>query len=444
MKSFKLSQVGRSVLLTALTLLVLPILSSPRRQELEKSSPVKHRLALVGGTIYPAPFQPQISNGVVLIEDGKIIAVGERAKLQIPPGAETIDCTGRTIVAGFWNSHVHFTEPKWENAANLPPAQLTKQLQEMLTRYGFTSVVDTGSLLPNTLAIRARIQSGPIPDKGTGEGADKAAGPRILTAGSPLFPKDGIPYYLVDTLPPDVLKLLDQPATPEGAVRAVDEHVAQGADIIKLFTVSPVHHEGKFVWQPMALAIVQAATAEAHHKGKLVFAHPSTVEGAELVIRGHVDVLAHAVEDLEHWDNSLVARLKAANVSLIPTLTLFSGENGPDAAHQGILREVKSYADAGGQILFGTDIGYLTDYSLLTREFELLARAGLTFDQTLAALTTAPAARFGFARTTGRVAVGQDADLVVLNGDPARDIKAFSRVASTLRSGNIIYRDPSM
>jgi len=404
--------------------------------------PANQRLALIGATIYPAPFQPPIPNGVVLIENGKIIAVGEKGKVQIPPGVEMIDCTGRTIVAGFWNSHVHFTEPKWDNAANLPSTQLTKQLQEMLTRYGFTSVVDTGSLLPNTLAIRARIESRPTAGEVPDKVADKVAGPRILTAGSPLFPKDGIPYYLVDTLPPDILKLLDQPATPEEAVRAVDEHVAQGADIIKLFTVSPVHHEGKLIWRPMPLAIVQAVTAEAHRKGKLVFAHPSLVEGAELVLRGHVDLLAHTVEDPEHWDNSLAARLKAANVSLIPTLTLFSGESGPDAAHEGILREVKSYSDAGGQILFGTDVGYLTDYPLLSREFELLARAGLTFDQTLAALTTAPAARFGFTAATGRVAAGQDADLVVLNGDPTGDIKALSRVALTVRSGNIIYRAP--
>lgn len=422
--------VGAFIVLTSVALWFL-LLASTRQ-----SAPTNHRLALVGGTIYPAPYQPPITNGVVLIEDEKIIEVGEKRKLQIPADVQTIDCTGRTIVAGFWNSHAHFTDPQWENAASLPSAQLTKQLQEMLTRYGFTSVVDTGSLLPNTLVIRARIESSDI--------ANKVAGPRILTAGSPLFPKGGIPYYLVDTLPPDILKLLDQPATPEEAVRAVDEHVAQGADIIKLFTVSPVHREGKLVWQPMPLAIVQAATAEAHRKGKLVFAHPSIVEGAEIVIRGHVDVLAHTVEDPEHWDNSLVARLKAANVSLIPTLTLFSGENGPAAAHEGILREVKSYADAGGQILFGTDVGYLTDYPLLTREFVLLARAGLTFDQILAALTTDPAVRFGFAATTGRVAVGQDADLVVLSGDPTRDIRAFSRVALTLRLGNILYRDPTM
>jgi imidazolonepropionase-like amidohydrolase len=264
---------------------------------------------LVGGTVYPAPVQPPISNGVVLIENGKVIEVGEKGKVQVPPGVETIDCTGCTIVAGFWNSHVHFTERKWENAVNLPSTERTNQLQEMLTRYGFTSVVDTGSLLPNTLAIRARIESSEV----RSEVANKVAGPRILTAGSPLFPKGGIPYYLADTLPLDILKVLDQPATPEDAVRAVGEHVAQGADIIKLFAVSPVHREGQLVWQPMPLAIVQAATAEARRKGKLVFAHPSIVEGAEIVIRGHVDVLAHTVEDPEHWDNSLVARLKVGH-----------------------------------------------------------------------------------------------------------------------------------
>jgi imidazolonepropionase-like amidohydrolase len=394
----------------------------------QKSEKVKQRLALVGAQIYPAPFERPISDGVVLIENGKITVVGKRGKVHIPHDVENVDCTGRTIVAGLWNNHVHFTEAKWQNASELPAAELTTQLQQMLTRYGFTSVVDTGSLLPNTLAIRRRIESGEV------------AGPRILTSGSPLYPKDGIPYYVIDTVPPDVVKMLDQPATPEEAVRAVDEHVAHGADIIKLFVVSWVRRDGKHVPLPMSLEIVQAAAAEAHRKGKLVFAHPSTIEGVELVLRGHVDVLAHTTEDPDQWNAAIVKRVRSANVSLIPTLTLFSGQNGPDAAHEGILHEVKSYSDAGGQILFGTDVGYLTEYAELTREYELLGRAGLTFHQILAALTTAPAARLGLAAATGRVASGQDADLVVLETDPSRDLMAFSRVKMTLRRGHIIYR----
>jgi len=390
----------------------------------QKSEGRNQRLALVGGQIYPGPYEKPISDGVVLIEDGKITIVGRQGKVHIPSNVETVDCAGRTIVAGFWNSHVHFTEAKWQGASGLPAAQLTAQLQQMLTRFGFTSAVDTGSLLSNTVTIRRRIESGEV------------GGPRILTAGSPLYPKDGIPYYVIDTVPPDIVKMLAQPATPEEAARAVDDAVAQGADIIKLFVVSWVRRDGKHGPLPMSLGIVQAAVAEAHRKGKLVFAHPSTIEGVELILRGHVDVLAHTTEDPAQWNASIVKRLKAADVSLIPTLTLFSGEDD----FEGILREVKSYSNAGGQILFGTDVGYLTEYPDLTKEYELLGRAGLTFSQVLDTLTTAPATRLGFSATTGRVVNGQDADLVVLESDPARDLMAFSRVKMTLRRGHIIYR----
>jgi imidazolonepropionase-like amidohydrolase len=392
-----------------------------------KRDTTKQHLALVGGRIYPDPFSRPISEGVVLVEDGKIIAVGTKDTVHVPRGFDILDCTGKTIVAGFWNSHVHFTEPKWEGAANLPAAQLNQQLQQMLTRYGFTSVVDTGSDLPNTVAIRRRIQSGEV------------MGPRILTAGYPLYPHNGVPYYVTESIPPDLVKRLPQPATPEEAVRAVDEDIAQGADIIKLFVVSIISRDGGHVALPMSLSIVQAATAEAHRKGKLVFAHPSTNEGVELVLQGNVDVLAHTTEDAVGWSPATVDRLKAAGVSLIPTLTLFSGEDGPDANHKGILQEVKSYSDAGGGVLFGTDIGFITDYQLLTKEYELLGRAGLNFRQVLATLTTVPSRRLGFAATAGRITRGQDADLAILDEDPAQDIKAFSKIKMTLRRGNIVF-----
>ena len=383
-------------------------------------------LVLSGARIYPAPDALAIPSGTVMIENGKITAVGPKEKIHVPANAQVVDCTGRTLVAGFWNSHVHFTEPKWSNAARIPAAQLTSQLQDMLTRYGFTSVVDTTSLPADTTAIRRRIESGEV------------AGPRILTAAIALYPHNGIPYYVLEFEPPEVIKLLKQPATPEEAVRDVDDDIAQGADIIKLFVVSWVSRDGKHVPMPMRLDIVQAAVNEAHRKGKLVFAHPSTIKGVNLVLDGHVDVLAHTIEGPEDWTPAVVAKLKAADVSLIPTLALF---NSPTEINQGILHEVKSYSDAGGRILFGTDVGYLTNYPDLTREFQLLSQAGLTFPQILATLTTAPAERLGFAKTAGRVAKGMDADLVVLDGDPAKDIMAFSRVEMTIRKGKVIYKN---
>jgi imidazolonepropionase-like amidohydrolase len=77
-------------------------------------------LALTGATIYPAPGQPAIRNGVILLRDGRIAAVGTRASVVVPVGTDTLDCTGLTVTAGFWNSHVHFGERKWARAAELP------------------------------------------------------------------------------------------------------------------------------------------------------------------------------------------------------------------------------------------------------------------------------------------------------------------------------------
>jgi predicted amidohydrolase YtcJ len=82
------------------------------------------RLALVGGTIYVSPDEDPIRDGVVLIQDGKIAAVGKRASVRITPGIQTVDCSGSTITAGFWNSHVHFLERKWADAATLPESEL--------------------------------------------------------------------------------------------------------------------------------------------------------------------------------------------------------------------------------------------------------------------------------------------------------------------------------
>ena len=106
------------------------------------------------------------------------------------------------------------------------------------------------------------------------------------------------------------------------------------------------------------------------------------------------------------------------------------------------MREVKSYSEAGGQILFGTDVGFLTDYDAMAQEVSLLAQSGLTFPQILASLTTAPAARFGSKTNSGQLSVGAEADLVVLKGDPAEDIKALTRVQSTIRAGKVIYQAP--
>lgn len=102
-------------------------------------------LALVGAMVYSSPAAAPLQDAVVVTSGGTITAVGRRGDVKIPKDARVIDCHGKTIVAGFWNSHVHFMEPEWNNAGRAPAAALEKHLQEMLTRWGFTTVWDLGS-----------------------------------------------------------------------------------------------------------------------------------------------------------------------------------------------------------------------------------------------------------------------------------------------------------
>ena len=95
-----------------------------------------------------------------------------------------IDCKGLVVTAGFWNSHVHILTPGLLHAENLSSEQITSQLQEMLTRWGFTTVFDIASVLDNTTIIRRRIESGEV------------KGPRILSVGEPFWVKGGTPIYV--------------------------------------------------------------------------------------------------------------------------------------------------------------------------------------------------------------------------------------------------------
>ena len=402
---------------TALALLAAWILAAP-------GSPARpEALALVGARIYPAPEGLPVFDGTVVIEGGKILTVGPREEVKVPAGARVLDCSGLVITAGFQNSHVHFTEEKWSEAAAQPASKLESQLAGMLVRYGFTTVVDTASMLSNTVALRKRIEDGEV------------AGPRILTAGVALYPPKGVPFYLREDLPAEVVAMLPQPATPGEAAGQVERNARGGADAIKLFTGSWVAR-GEVL--PMPREIAAAAVTAAHRERLPVFTHASNVAGLEVALDAGVDIVAHALDDTRGLTSQHLRRMKEQDVALVPTLALFAG----DRWFFEIQDQVRDFARMGGQVLFGTDVGYLTDYDP-QRELMLLAGAGLGWREILAALTTNPAARFGEAQRRGRIAPGLDGDLVVLARDPALDVRALADVRHVVRGGRVIWSAPA-
>lgn len=389
-------------------------------------------IALVGAKVYPSPDAAPIANATVLLRDGVIARVGPG--LAVPKGYERIDVRGKVVVAGFWNSHVHLLPEPYRGAATQPADALARALESNFTQYGFTTVFDLASLPGDALALRRRIDAGEL------------AGPQILTVDAPFFPEGGTPIYVRG-----LLERLEVPtfevATPQDAGRRAARQLDAGADGVKVFAGAIVGGETGVL--PMKVPLARAVVDEAHRRAKPAFAHPSNLEGLQVAIDSGVDVLAHTTTNGVPWPAPLVATVASRRMALVPTLTLIEVEarqaNLPDRARDAMLaaasQQLKSFSDAGGQVLFGTDSGY-TDVFDPGREYALMAAAGLDWRQVLASLTTAPSARFGQAARKGRVAKGMDADLVVLDGDPATDVAALDRVRLTIRAGRVVHRAP--
>jgi imidazolonepropionase-like amidohydrolase len=388
-------------------------------------------LALVHAKIYPSPTDPPFEDGSIVIHDGRILAVGSRAAVKVPRGAKVIDCTGLVVTAGFWNSHVHILTPGLIHADKLSPEETTAQLQAMLTQWGFTTVFDIASVLNNTNLIRRRIANG------------ETKGPRILTVGEPFWIET--PIYVKSFLENNHVNIPDVQSASEAEER-VKQQVHDGADGIKIFANSVERNVILTMPADMARGIV----AEAHALGKPVFAHVSNNKGIEVALESGVDILAHTTPTDELWSAAFAQRLVAGHMALTPTLTLweFESRKGSISAadlEQGMNRaaeQLNAFSRAGGDVLFGTDVGY-TDSFDTSEEFKWMSRAGMSYQQILASLTTNPTRRFGFSTRSGRIAKGFDADLVVLRADPSRDVAAFSHIRYTIRNGMVIYTSGS-
>jgi imidazolonepropionase-like amidohydrolase len=388
-------------------------------------------LLIPADKIYTAPDAAALANGVVLVRGGRIASVAdERSRIAIPEGTRTSECRG-VVVAGFQNSHVHFMGPAFEGAATRPAAELERGVESMLTQYGFTTVFDTGSDQPNTIAIRSRIEKGEL------------KGPRILTAGWPIYPPDGIPFYIRD-LPKPVLDQLHQPKTAAEARANVRANLAAGADGTKIFMVTA---PAPRVERALAPEIAVAAARETHARGKLLLAHPTNVAGIRAALKAGVDVIVHTtLGESTPWDEALTREMVAKKMSVIPTFKLWPYELAKQNVPQHIadrlvaatLVELRNFVNAGGQVLFGTDVGYMHELDP-TDEYVYMSKAGLTPAQILASLTTEPARRWKEGRRRGRVEPGFAADLVVLAGDPFEDVRNFAQVRCVFRGGAQIY-----
>lgn len=370
-------------------------------------------LTIVNANVYAGPEEAPLEGVNISISDGRIAAIYAGKPLS---SDLIIDADGRAVTAGLWNSHVHFTDPRVTLASE-------SVLRDMLLRYGFTTVIDTGSEIEATLALRKKIDQGEVP------------GPRILMASGSFVYTDGTPSYLPDMRLPEI-------ARPEDAESEVAAVLATGADGIKIFSGSFQGPERTVHLPP---PVIRAIADAAHARQSFVFSHPTDMIGFMNAVANGVDVLAHLAPQAGPLGPDALASMIANDVAIIPTLTLWRieleragmGKENAMAFQNIAVRQLAEVHDANGQIIFGTDVGYIDDFDT-AEEFRLMAAAGMSFDDILASLTTIPSERF--LRESGRLVADAAADIVIYKSDPADDATAFSQVAYTIKAGEVVYR----
>lgn len=391
------------------------------------------RLRITGATLVAAPGRAPQGPVSLISRGGRIVSIGpedpsadEGSDLRTgEPGEQVLDVGGRVVIAGYWNSHVHLTERVWAHAGSAPAQQLQPELDDMFLARGFTTAVDLGSDPRSTGALRRRIEH------------EELAGPRLLIAGMGLYPPRGLPFYVRQDLPWYLRPLLPQPRTGAGARRALRRSHRHGAEVAKLFTGSYVELDRI---TPMPLPVARAAVQQAHRQGRLVFAHPSNLEGTRVALEAGVDILAH-VPDSPEGTAPLLREAAEQGCSLVPTLDMFAQTGSRDPAYLGgIYDGLKIFVEAGGRVLFGTDVGYLPDRDI-RGELEALATCGLDVEQVLAMLTAAPASVFSDVPGVGSstVAEGEAADLVVLDHRELTHPGQLADVHTTIRGGQVLW-----
>ena len=437
------------------------------------AAPARPTIALVGGTIVDGNGGLAIKDGVVLLQDDKIAAVGPRTAVAVPKGAKVVDVTGKWLTPGLVDAHVHFfqsgglyTRPDGLDLTKVVPyardLERSKQrLDETFARYlasGVTTVVDAGGPLWN-FEVRKRAAA-----------SDRA--PRVAVAG-PLVATE-------PTMPQQKLNLGDPPiisaASPEQARKLAAAQLPLKPDLIKIWGIGSGAAGAARVRD-----ITRAVVDVAHPAGIRVAVHATELVNAQAALDGGADILVHSVDDAPvtpQFARDLKARggvyVTTAMVSEgytdaflgRPDLTSIERRLGapdiiaslyeipaPIAAQVGnllppepikqILGNAKTLVDAGVRVAAGTDAGNIGTLHgpAIHRELQLLSRGGLTPAQVLTAATRDAAFAYSSKPDIGLIKPGYRADLLVLEADPLADVANLQRIASVWSRGTAL--DPA-
>ncbi len=360
-------------------------------------------VVLSGGTLIDGTGASPLADAAVVVRGNRIIAVGRTGEVAFPAAGLAIDVRGATILPGVFNAHVH----SGYNVSNL----------EAWAHDGVTTVRYLGGpaeyAVGDTLSLDPRLAR------------VVASGPFITVPGG--YPS--VPWGATNVVPV---------TSPGQAGAAANQLIDQGADVIKIAIESGADFGRSLPTLTLAEAV--AVVGAAHARGVPVSAHLTTTPDLAPALDAGVDDLAHMVVD--DPSDELLARAAHQGVVWIPTLELW---HVVGYGHEPLaVANLRRFLAAGGTVALGTDFnGYDAPFQLGMPiiEMELMDQAGMSAMEIIVAATRNGALVSNRLTDLGTVEIGKIADLVVVRGDPLRDLHEMAAVRLVMRSGVVIRND---
>jgi imidazolonepropionase-like amidohydrolase len=404
-----------------------------------------------------------IENGSFVVENNRVTAIGRRDSIKPPAGAARVDLTGKTVMPGMINVHVHIGYEGYTSwgADHYTPQNVLDHLQ----REAFYGVVATQSVGSSPTDASIQFQRDQIAGK---------------------FPPASRFFFMPGMAPPNggpdavllkgttALHVVNEVTTPDEARAAVRTMAGKNIKSVKIWV-----DDRRGTYPKMTPDVYNAIIDEAHKRGMKVHAHATTLADQKAVVRAGIDVLVHTVgsekldeeylailrEKKPYWttviglgdrtevcdndpfvDQTLPAKVVAtirATVEPRP-LAPSCGPRSPNAAarEETLAYNFSKMIASGARLVLGTDAGIHPGYTFGSADHHEIARwvqFGLPPADAIVAATARPAEVMGLS-DVGTLAVGKSADFVVLNANPLDDIRNTRRIAAVYLRGSELDR----
>lgn len=416
------------------------------------------RFAIVGGMLIDGYEAPPVHNSIVLVEGNRIVASGPAHEINVPQGTPIIDARGKSVLPGLIDLHIHLDligHGDYDEYYKFIGG--TERLDEMMPiaakhmmRAGVTTAVDLGSPF-DILAVRERIRSGEIP------------GPRLIVSGP------WITRIKLDGVPDSYQVVIN---SPEEAAAKTHELIDTGSDVIK-------------TWLGLTRDDLKAVVEAAHRRGVKVHSHLYKVPAIEDAIAAGVDVLQHVGSaKMPPYPEPLLRKIAEDRIPVVQTIAHRIWVYPATEANPGRLNTPELEADMGADVFaelqrsfknfralsyfkdtpdeirlskvnarqfidanaymgVGTDAASPLNFhtEAIWREMSALVDSGMTPARAITAATKTGAEIVGMGSELGTIQAGKLADIIIVDGNPLRDINLLDYVAVTIKNGEVWY-DP--